>query len=76
MSTSRFSPQELPRLEHPDGSPIRALVVDDEPTLADLVAMGVRMLGWEATVCHDGLEAVQMTRDVNPDIVVLDWMLP
>ncbi|MDZ3744455.1 response regulator transcription factor [Pseudoglutamicibacter cumminsii] len=76
MSTSRFSPQELPRLEHPDGSPLRALVVDDEPTLADLVAMGVRMLGWEATVCHDGLEAVQLTREINPDIVVLDWMLP
>lgn len=57
MSTSRFSPQQLPRLEHPDGSPIRALVVDDEPSLAELVGMGTRMLGWDVTVAHEGQEA-------------------
>lgn len=59
MSTSRFSPQQLPRLEHPDGSPIRALVVDDEPSLAELVSMGTRMLGWDVTVSHDGQDAVR-----------------
>ncbi|WP_394163373.1 response regulator transcription factor [Galactobacter valiniphilus] len=76
MSTSRFSPQQLPRLEHPDGSPIRALVVDDEPSLAELVGMGTRMLGWDVTVAHEGQEAVRQARAITPDVLVLDWMLP
>ena len=76
MTTSRFSPQQLPRLEHPDGSPIRALVVDDEPSLAELVSMGTRMLGWDVTVSHDGQDAVKQARATTPDILVLDWMLP
>ncbi|MGO1319715.1 MAG: response regulator transcription factor [Galactobacter sp.] len=76
MTTSRFSPQQLPRLEHPDGSPIRALVVDDEPSLAELVSMGTRMLGWDVYVAHDGPDAVKQARTHQPDVLVLDWMLP
>lgn len=76
MSTSRFSPSELPRLEHPDGSPVRALVVDDEPSLAELVSMGTRMLGWDVRVAHDGPSAVAEARTFKPDVLVLDRMLP
>ncbi|GAA1496635.1 response regulator transcription factor [Paeniglutamicibacter kerguelensis] len=76
MPASRFSPTQLPRLTHPDGTPIRVLVVDDEPSLAELVSMGTRMLGWEATVAHDGPSAVKAARTSNPDVLVLDWMLP
>jgi len=76
MNDSRFSPAQLPRLTHPDGTPIKVLVVDDEPSLAELVAMGTRMLGWEATMAHDGPEAVATARSFSPDVLVLDWMLP
>jgi two-component system OmpR family response regulator len=76
MTNSRFSPSQLPRLEHPDGTPIRALVVDDEPSLAELVSMGTRMLGWEVRVAHDGPSAVAAARSYSPDVLVLDWMLP
>ncbi|MFJ6416778.1 response regulator transcription factor [Paeniglutamicibacter sp. NPDC091659] len=76
MPASRFSPTQLPRLTHPDGTPIRVLVVDDEPSLAELVSMGTRMLGWEATVAHDGPSAVEAARTSTPDVLVLDWMLP
>ncbi|MGL3807629.1 response regulator transcription factor [Paeniglutamicibacter sp. R2-26] len=76
MPASRFSPTQLPRLTHPDGTPIRVLVVDDEPSLAELVSMGTRMLGWEATVAHDGPSAVESARASAPDVLVLDWMLP
>ncbi|MEE1622068.1 response regulator transcription factor [Zafaria sp. Z1313] len=76
MTNSRFVPSQLPRLAHPDGSPIRALVVDDEPSLAELVSMGARMLGWEVRVAHDGPSAVQEARAFTPDVLVLDWMLP
>ncbi|WOQ16569.1 response regulator transcription factor [Raineyella sp. W15-4] len=66
----------LPKLSHPDGSPIRALVVDDEAVLADLVAMGLRMCNWDVRVSHDGLDAVEQARTYAPDVLVLDWMLP
>ena len=39
--------KNLPTLEHPDGSPIRALVADDEEMLKELVSMGLKMIGWE-----------------------------
>ncbi|ASN40568.1 response regulator transcription factor [Paeniglutamicibacter terrestris] len=76
MPASRFSPTHLPRLTHPDGTAIKVLVVDDEPSLAELVSMGTRMLGWEATVAHDGPSAVEAARKSSPDVLVLDWMLP
>ena len=38
--------------------------------------MGTRMLGWEATMAHDGPEAVATARSLAPDVLVLDWMLP
>ena len=69
-------PEALPKLAHPDGSPVRALVVDDEPLLADLVSMGLSMCGWEVRVAHAGRAAVEAARTFVPDVLVLDWMLP
>ncbi|SNS60176.1 two-component system, OmpR family, response regulator [Micrococcales bacterium KH10] len=66
----------LPELTHPDGSPVRALVVDDEPMLADLVAMGLTICGWHVKVAHAGRAAVETAREFAPDVLVLDWMLP
>ncbi|MDK1361731.1 response regulator transcription factor [Arthrobacter sp. zg-Y1219] len=66
----------LPKLSHPDGTPIRALVVDDEPNLAELIRMGLRMAGWQVVTAADGREAVETARDFRPDVLVLDVMLP
>lgn len=66
----------LPRLAHPDGSPIRALVVDDEASLAELVSIGLRMIGWNVMTAADGLEAVAAARGFRPDVLVLDVMMP
>lgn len=75
--TSSSSPAgSLPRLAHPDGSPIRALVVDDETSLAELVSMGLRMLGWEVHTAPDGRTAVADARRFRPDVLVLDVMMP
>lgn len=66
----------LPPLSHPDGSPIRALVVDDERMLSDLIAMGVTMLGWQPSTAADGPSALELARATRPDVLVLDIMIP
>jgi len=66
----------LPRLRHPDGTPIRALVVDDEASLAELVSLGLRMVGWDVSVAADGDGAIRLARERRPDVVVLDVMMP
>ncbi|MCB8813926.1 hypothetical protein LJD41_26575, partial [Escherichia coli] len=63
MATTRSFTENLPRLNHPDGSPIRALVVDDEPSLAELISMGLQMAGWDVQVAHDGNEALKIARE-------------
>jgi two-component system, OmpR family, response regulator len=69
-------PPVVPRFTHADGSPIRALVVDDEPSLADLVSMALRYEGWQVRTALTGSEALAHGRDFAPDVVVLDIMLP
>ncbi|MFT4122573.1 MAG: response regulator transcription factor [Microbacteriaceae bacterium] len=59
-----------------DGSPIRALVVDDEDSLTDLLSMALRYEGWEVRVAADGQKALTTAREFRPDIIVLDVMLP
>ena len=66
----------LPRLEHPDGSPVRVLVVEDEPTIADLLRFPLQMTGWDVRLSGDGLDAVRQAREQRPDVLVLDRMLP
>lgn len=63
-------------LTRPDGSPLRVLVVDDEVNLAELVAMALRYEGWQVAMAHTGTKAVQAAKELDPDAVVLDIMLP
>ena len=63
-------------LQRADGTPIRVLVVDDEPSLAELLASVLRYEGWEIRTAGDGSGAVRAAREFRPDAVVLDVMLP
>ncbi|WP_136313086.1 response regulator transcription factor [Actinomyces procaprae] len=63
-------------LTRPDGSPIRVLVVDDEQTLADLLASALRYEGWEVSTAGTGRAAVRYAQELDPDVIVLDIMLP
>jgi two-component system OmpR family response regulator len=64
------------QLKRPDGSPVRVLVVDDEPSLTDLLSMALRYEGWEIRTAGDGAGALKAAREFRPDAVVLDVMLP
>lgn len=76
MTTSDRGTSTRPRITRADGSPVRALVVDDEATLTDLLQMALRYEGWEIRTAGDGRAALQTAREFKPDVIVLDIMLP
>src|SRR5216683_5796467 len=59
-----------------EGTPIRVLVVDDEPTLAEVLASVLRYEGWDVKTAADGTSAVRTAREFRPHAVILDIMLP
>jgi two-component system OmpR family response regulator len=70
------APASRPDLRRADGSPMRLLVVDDEPSLRELLSMALRYEGWDVRTAQDGQHAVSEAREFRPDVVVLDVMLP
>jgi two-component system, OmpR family, response regulator len=56
--------------------PPRVLVVDDEPSIVDAVATALRYEGLEVDEAATGREALAIATRVEPDLIVLDWMLP
>jgi len=54
----------------------KLLVVDDEPSLQDIVATSMRFLGYDVAVAGTGREAVRRATAENPDLIILDVMLP
>lgn len=65
-----------PRINRGTGSSIRVLLVDDEPALTNLVKMALHYEGWDVEIAHNGREAIPRFDKVNPDVLVLDIMLP
>jgi two-component system phosphate regulon response regulator PhoB len=53
-----------------------ALIVEDESAVAELIRYNLEKEGYEVEVATDGEEALLMTEERLPDIMVLDWMLP
>lgn len=54
----------------------RILVVDDDVALAEMIGIVLDAEGYHAEFCADGAEAVERFREVRPDLVLLDLMLP
>jgi DNA-binding response OmpR family regulator len=52
------------------------LVVDDEPTIVEVVARYLERAGYETLEAGDGLEALRLAELHRPDLIVLDLMLP
>ena len=56
--------------------PHRILVVDDESSIVDAVATALRYEGYEVDEAGSGREALAKATEAEPDLIVLDWMLP
>ena len=54
----------------------RILIVDDERNTVGLLALAVAQLGHEPIEAYSGPQAIQLITDCNPDLVILDYMMP
>lgn len=54
----------------------RILVVDDDPKITSLLKRGLAYEGFSVDVATDGFEALDVARETNPDLVILDVMMP
>jgi len=54
----------------------RILVVDDEPSVTDLLAYNLRKASYEVLTAADGRTALELARQDKPDLILLDLMLP
>ncbi|MEM9273942.1 MAG: response regulator transcription factor [Cyanobacteria bacterium P01_F01_bin.143] len=52
------------------------LVVEDEAKLAQFMKLELEYEGYEVTVVNDGLGGLGTAREMTPDLILLDWMLP
>lgn len=52
------------------------LIIEDEVDIATMVAARLSSEGFQTEVCHDGLAGVERTLSLDPDLVILDLMLP
>ena len=54
----------------------RILVVDDDLALADILVFALRRAGFDVLLAHEGRSGIALFTKQNPDLVILDWMLP
>jgi two-component system response regulator VicR len=54
----------------------RILIVDDEAPIVDLLAYNLKRAHYEVCVARDGQEALEVVREEEPDLIILDLMLP
>lgn len=54
----------------------KVLVVEDEPALLDTLEYSLSKQGYSVSTAKDGLKALELARQINPDLMVLDIMLP
>jgi two-component system phosphate regulon response regulator PhoB len=56
--------------------PIKILIVEDESAIRDMIRMGLEMAEFECIEAENIQDAYALVHDHNPDLILLDWMLP
>ncbi|MFA5224456.1 MAG: response regulator [Candidatus Omnitrophota bacterium] len=54
----------------------KILVIDDEPDLVEMVTLRLEANGYQVISAYDGQEGLAKARNENPDLIILDLMLP
>jgi CheY-like chemotaxis protein len=54
----------------------RILIADDDPDIREMCEMVLSHEGFEVVVAHDAPECLALARTHNPDLILLDWMMP
>ena len=54
----------------------RILVVDDEPSISELISTSLRFVGFDVRTAANGAQALSMAEEFKPHAMVLDVMLP
>jgi DNA-binding response OmpR family regulator len=54
----------------------KVLTIDDDPAMTELLTLLLRTHGLEAHVANNGEEGIRLTRELCPDVVILDLMMP
>ena len=52
------------------------LIVEDEAKLAQFIELELKYEGYQVTVANDGFTGLTIAREIKPDLILLDWMLP
>ncbi len=77
QSGGRPRPRAASRTAHSRAdAPVRVLVVDDEPTLSELLSLALGCEGWEVRSAGNGATAMALADEFRPDLAVLDVTLP
>jgi DNA-binding response OmpR family regulator len=56
--------------------PAKILVVDDEPPIVEMVAYNLKRANYQVIIARDGRQALEQARQEQPDLIILDLMLP
>ncbi len=54
----------------------KILIVDDEPDIVELIAYNLKKEGYQVSTASNGQEAIQVAKDILPDLIILDVMMP
>ena len=54
----------------------RILIIEDDAALSRMMRLQLEQAGYRVTVCGDGLSGIQSVRDSDPDLILLDILLP
>jgi two-component system alkaline phosphatase synthesis response regulator PhoP len=59
-----------------DAKPKRILIADDEPDILEIISYNLTKEGYEVYTAKDGAEALERAKQLHPDLVILDIMMP